>query len=494
MTPIRITGCLAAFALLLSGGGCMVGPDFRAPHPPALSRYGAEPDPVRLDAPGGTQVLAYGAEEPATWWRLFRSRRLDGLVREGLAANPGLAQAEAALREARSQTDAARAGLLPELSGGLDRSGSGPVRGGSVFGLYGANLAASYGVDLFGGLRRGVEAQAALEVAAAERLRAAALTLSGAIVTAAIQEAGLSAQITVAETILRRYRQQLDLIQVREAARAEPVATVLTQRSLIHAQEGTLVALRAQRTLTRHQLAALTGQAPSRYEAPGFGLAELPLPRRVPVRLPAALVAQRPDIRVAEAELHAASARIGVATADRLPQITLTASLGTSTATLAGLAAASGWATAAGLVQPLFDGGARAARQEGAIAAYDGARAGYRGTVLTALREVADALTALDADARRLTAAMQAEDLARQALDAIQIQYRAGGLPYTDLLLAQTRYATTSLTRLAVQTQRLTDTALLLQVLGGSWEERPREERSREQNLSEGPAPERPPA
>jgi NodT family efflux transporter outer membrane factor (OMF) lipoprotein len=468
MRPVVIV----AAALPLLCGGCMVGPDFERPLPPNTPHYGERPDPVRLGAAGEdtTQVLTFGEDLPQAWWTLFRSRRLDALVRQGLAANPGIAQAEAALRQARSFTVAAEASLLPGLSGSLVRSGGGPVHEtGSVFGLYSANIAASYGVDLFGGIRRSIEAQAALEVAAGERLRAAALTLSGSIVTAAIQEAGLSAQIAVSETILRRYREQFDLVRVRHAAGAEPIATVLTQESLIHSQEGALVTLRAQRAQTRHRLATLVGQSPSSYETPGFGLGELPLPRRVPVSLPARLVVQRPDIRLAEAELHAASAQIGVATADLLPQVTLTANLGTNAATLAGLAASSAWGATAGLVQPLFDGGAREARRQAALEAYEAARAGYRAAVLTALREVADTLTALEADARTLTAAMKAEDLARQALDASEVQYRAGGLPYASLLLAQTQYASASLTRLSAQIRRLTDTASLLQALGGPW-------------------------
>lgn len=462
---------IGATLLPLLCGGCMVGPDFERPAAPDSARYGERPDPVRLPAPdgGGTQVLAFGEDLPQAWWTLFRSRRLDALIRQGLAANPGIAQAEAALRQARSFTAAAQAGLLPGLSGSLTRSGAGSV-GPGITGLYGGSLAASYGLDVFGGIRRGIEAQAAAETRAAESLRASALALTGAIVSAAIQEAGLSAQIAVSEAILRRTREQRDIVKRRFAAGAEPIANLLSQESLIRSQEGTLITLRATRTTTRHQLAVLIGQEPSAYAVKGLGLAELPLPGRIPVSLPARLVAQRPDIRAAEADLHVASAQIGVATAELLPQVSLSTNLGANAATLAALAASSGWGAAAALGQPLFDGGAREARRQAALAGYEGARAAYRERVLAALQKVADALTRLEADAAALTAASQAEDLARQALDATEVQYRAGGLNYASLLLAQTQYAASSLTRLNAQTQRLTDSAALMLALGGGWQ------------------------
>ncbi|UHC19956.1 TolC family protein (plasmid) [Methylobacterium currus] len=296
---------LAIAALFLLCPGCTVGPDFTTPAAPDLPRYGEGPDPVRLGiGKEGAQILDLGAEPPGAWWRLFRSRRLDRLVRDALAASPTVAQAEAALRQARSVTAVAEADLLPSLSGGLSRGGGGATATGSVFGLYGANLAASYGVDLFGGARRTIEAQVASEVATGERLRAAAPTLSTALVTTAIREAGLSEQVAVLEAILRRTREQFALVQVRHAAGAEPVATLLSQESLIRSQEASLIALRARRAQARHALAVLAGGPPSDYHRPGFTLAELPLPLRLPVRLPARLVvvAQRPDIRVAEAE------------------------------------------------------------------------------------------------------------------------------------------------------------------------------------------------
>lgn len=471
---MRTSVFAGACLLLLACGGCRVGPDFVPPPPPDLARYGEGPDPVRLAAPNGeTQRLAFGADLPQAWWHLFRSPRLDRLVREGLSASPGLAQVEAVLRQAVTLTDAARAALLPGLAVGLSRNGGGPVRSAAgTYGLYGTSLALTYDLDLFGGTRRGIEAQAALEAAAAERLRAAELALGGAIVAAAIQEAGLSAQVAISEAILRRYRELRDLVRVRHEAGAEPIANLLSQESLIRSQEGTLVSLRAARAQTRHRLAVLVGRAPAVYGERGFRLEELPLPRRIPVALPARLVAQRPDIRAAEAVLRASSAQIGVATADLLPQVTLTADLGASAATLAALGASSAWAGAAALAQPLFDGGAREARRQAAVEGYAAAQADYRATVLAALQNVADALSTLEADAGVLTAAVQTEDLARRALDASEVQYRAGGVPYASLLLTQAQYATASLTRLSAQIQRLTDTAALVLALGGGWDDK----------------------
>ena len=465
---------LLAFGTLavpLLCGGCMVGPDFVPPPRPDLPRYGEGLDPTRFVAPGagGTQVLLPGADGPDAWWRLFRSPRLDRLVRRGLSASPTVEQAEAVLRQAQSHTQAAQAELLPNVSLGLARTGGGGLSrvGSALYGLYGASVSASYTPDLFGGIRRAVEAQAALEAVAGEQLRAATLALTGNIVAAAIQEAALSEQIAVSEAILRQYREQLVLVKVRQAAGFEPIASVLSQESLIRSQEVTIIASRAARVQTRHRLAVLIGTPPSAYDVPGFHLGELTLPQRVPLSLPSRLLDRRPDVRAAEAQLHVASAVIGVATANLLPRVTVSANLRASAATLAALAASSSWGTGLALAQPLFDGGALAARRQGAVEDYEAAAASYRSTVLAALQNVADVLTALDADAKILTAALQAEALAREALAASQVQYRAGALTYADLLLSQTRYAATTLTRLGAQSQRLVDTTALLQALGG---------------------------
>lgn len=462
---------LGGFVVPLLCGGCMVGPDYVPPALTNLPRYGERSDPVRLVAPGagGTQLLVSGADVPELWWRLFRSQRLDRLVRQGLAANPSIEQAEAALRQARSLTQAAQAALLPNLSLGLGHSGGGNLGslGPALYGLYGANVTASYTPDLFGGIRRTVEAQAALEAVAEAQWQATKLALTGNIVTAAIQEAALSEQITVSEEILKRYREQLALVKVRREAGSEPIASVLSQESLIRSQEVAIIASRAAQAQTRHRLAVLVGLPPSRYDGPGFRMRELMLPTRVPLSLPAQALAQRPDIRAAEAQLHAASAEIGVATANLLPRVTLTANLSESAATLAGLAASTSWGAGLALTQPLFDGGALAAQRQAAVDGYGAAAALYRSTVLAALQNVADVLTALDSDAQILTAALQAESLAGQALSASQVQYKAGALTNADLLLSQTRFAAATLTRLAAQSQRLTDTAALQQALGG---------------------------
>ena len=457
-------------AALLMAGGCVVGPDFVPPVPPDVSRYGERADPTHLVAPGvgGTQVLIAGANLPDAWWHLFRSRRLDALVREGLSANPTVEQAEAALRQAQTLTQSVRADMLPNLSVGATRAGGGGLgQAGPVsYGLYGASVTAGYTPDLFGGIRRAVEAQVALEVVASEQLRAATLALTGNIVTAAIQEATVSEQIALSEVILRQYRDQLALVKVRYDAGAEPIANVLSQESLIRSQEVTIIASRAARIQTRHRLAVLLGRLPSAYERPSFRLRELTLPRRLPISLPSRLLEQRPDIRAAEAQLHAASAGIGVATANRLPNVTLSANLAASAATLASLAASSVWGAGLGLAQPLFDGGALAARQAAASEGYAIALATYRMTVLNAFQNTADVLTALEADAKILTGAMQAETLAQEVLTASQVQYKAGSLAYSDLLLSQVRYASAMLTRLAAQSQRLIDTVALQQALG----------------------------
>jgi NodT family efflux transporter outer membrane factor (OMF) lipoprotein len=233
----------------------------------------------------------------------------------------------------------------------------------------------------------------------------------------------------------------------------------------------TLPTLRQQLAAAEHQLAVLTGSFPHDAGLAEFDLSDLTLPRDLPVSLPSALVAQRPDIRAQEMMMHEACAAIGVATANMLPQLTLTGAYGGESLRFASLLspASNAWNIAAGITQPLFDGGRLRAKRRAAIDNYDQASAQYRLIVLQAFQNVADALTALDNDAQALTAEHDALDAAEAGLDLIQKQYRDGAVNYVSLLTAEQAYQQARLAYIRAVAARYSDTVALFEALGGGW-------------------------
>jgi NodT family efflux transporter outer membrane factor (OMF) lipoprotein len=246
---------------------------------------------------------------------------------------------------------------------------------------------------------------------------------------------------------------------------------LLAQKAQLAQTRAVLPPLEKELSQTGHQLAVLTGRLPSEAKLPDFDLDGLKLPRELPVSLPSELVRQRPDIRAAEALLHAASAQVGVATANLYPQVTLSGSFG-SVATKAGDLFASGmdvWSLGAGVLQPVFHGGELTARRRAAVAAYDAASAQYRETVLQAFQNVADVLRALDADALALKAQAEAEAAARDSRDITGKQFSLGAVSYLTLLDSERQYQQARIALVQVQAVRYADTAALFQALGGGW-------------------------
>ncbi|HTR56794.1 MAG TPA: efflux transporter outer membrane subunit [Casimicrobiaceae bacterium] len=469
---------LVAFAM----SGCMVGPDFQRPDAPQTSRYTDSPlERETVSSPGvagAAQRFVDGADLPAQWWSLYRSEPLDRLIREGLADSPTLDAARATLRQAQENLTARTGALMypavdanasatrEKLSNAeFNQSGATPP-----FNLYNASVNVSYMLDIFGGNRRQLESLAAVVDYQSYQLEGAHLALTGNIVTAAIREAGLRAQIQSTRGILaaeqetiRRVARQFELGGV---GRLELVA----QQAQAAQTEATLPPLENQLAQTRHLLAVLTGKLPSETAVPEFNLDTLHLPEEIPVTVPSELVRQRPDIRASEALLHQASAQIGVATAALYPQINLTASFGAQSNELHNLfAGPSLWSLGAGLLQPLFHGGELEANRRAAIAAYEAAEAQYRDTVLQAFRNVADALRVLEGDARTVKAQTDAEALARDRLELTRKQYQLGGTSYIALLDAQREYNLAQFALVLAQANRYADTAALFQALGGGW-------------------------
>ena len=460
----------------------MVGPDFHRPDAPQTPRYTESPlerETVSSPGTGGAaQRFVDGADLPAQWWSLYRSEPLDRMIRDGIADSPTLVAARATLRQAQENLTAQTGALLyprvdanasatrEKLSNAeFNQRGATPP-----FNLYNASVNVSYMLDIFGGNRRQLESLASAVDYQSYQLEGAHLALTGNIVTAAIREAGLRAQIQSTREILAAERET-----VRRVARQFELGGVgrlelVAQQAQAAQTEATLTPLENQLAQTRHLLAVLIGKLPSEAAVPEFNLDTLHLPEELPVSLPSELVRQRPDIRASEALLHEASAQIGVATAALYPQVNLTGSFGAQANQLHNLFAGPAiWSLAAGLAQPLFNGGELEANRRAAIDAFEVAQANYQETVLQGFREVADALRVLEGDARTVKAQTEAVALARDRLDLTRKQYELGGTSYIAQLDAQRQYNLAQFALVLAQSNRFADTAALFQALGGGW-------------------------
>ena len=464
--------------------GCAAGPDFRRPAPPAVSSYTAEALPAETAEAKGIggpmQRFVPGGEIPARWWELFRSQALDRWIREGLANSPTLGVAEATLRRAREIRRARAGELLPAVDGSVSASRQKPS--GASFGdanlqvnpftLYNASVDVSYTLDLFGRTRRGLEALQAQIDYQGFRLDGARLTLASNIVTAAFQEASLRGQLQATRDILATQEELLALVEKKFELGGIARTDVLAQRASLAQTRAALPPLEKRLAQTRHLLAVLAGRFPGdTAELPEFDLNDFQLPEELPVSLPSSLARQRPDIRSAEEVLHAASAAVGVATANLYPQVTLSGQFGTTATRIGDLfgPGSAVWGFGAGLLQPIFHGGALEATRRAEVAGYDQAAAQYRETVLQAFREVADVLRALEYDAITLKAQSDAEAAARDTLDIATKQVRYGATSYLSLLDAQRQYHLARILLVQAQASRFADTAALFQALGGGW-------------------------
>ena len=471
-----------SIAISLALGGCMVGPNFKSPPAPQLSSnsYTASALPAATvetkDAghAGAVQHTNYGQALPAQWWTLFHSPQLDQLIRSALEQNPSLSAAEASLRQAQENYNAESGSLkYPSVTGQLGATreraelySATP----STFNLYNASVNISYNLDLFGGNKRQLEGLMAEVDYQRFEVEAAYQTLVANVVTTAITEAALRAELKATREVLSSQQKQLDVINKQLTLGGIARSVQLTQSTQVAQTQALIAPLEKSLELTRNQLAVYIGKLPSEAGLPEFDLDSLQLPQELPVSLPSSLVSQRPDIRASEALLHQASAQVGVATANLYPQINLTGSYGGSRVQTGGLSASSTlWNLGAGLTQPIFNGGALSAKRRAALAAYDQANANYRSTVLTAFQNVADSLRAIDSDATTLQAQANAESLAKASLDLTNQQFSIGAISYLTLLDAERTYQQAHIALVQAQAARFTDTAALFQALGGGW-------------------------
>lgn len=474
--------------------GCAAGPDFERPAPPEVTAYGAISGAAysaasgaasgaaampasTVSAPvafGDAQRLETGEEVAAQWWRSLGAARLDAWVDQALAASPSLAAASATLRQAEELL-AARAGstVYPQVSAsaGTQRQHFNPAAQGQAgsertFSLHSAGIGVHYRLDLSGANRRALEALAARAEVRRHELEGARLELSAAVVAAAITRARLAAQIEATEALLQTGDDQLAVARERlRLGQATPDELLSLQLQSELTRAG-LPALHKQRETSEHLLAALAGQPPG--PVPDFRLDEFRLPTTLPLVLPAQLVRRRPDIQAAEALLQTAHAEYGVAVSRLYPQIDLSANLASQALSAGALfgAGSTAWSLLAQLTQPLFDAGLPAERRA-SLAALDAAAAHYRVVVLGALREVADALRALDHDARTLAVLAEADAAARALAASMERQHALGAASYVQLLVARQQAQHSRLGLVAAQAQRLADSAALYQAAGG---------------------------
>jgi NodT family efflux transporter outer membrane factor (OMF) lipoprotein len=479
----RARNALFCVAISAALAACAVGPNFHSPQAPATDHYtqGARPQ-TTVGAPGvagAVQTFNSDRDIPGDWWTLFQSGPLDELVRIALRDSPTVASAKAVLRSARENYLAEAGSLfLPKADGtfsGTRQKVPGAAFGAPEFGatdytLISASVDVSYRLDLFGASRRQLEALGAQTDYQRWELEAANLSLTGNVVTTAINVAALRAQIAVVNDIIATEQGQLNVVQRQFAVGGASRADVLTQSTQLAQTQATLPALEKALAQAQHRLAVLTGKTPDT-DTPEFDLEHFVLPTDLPVTVPAKLIQQRPDVQAAEATLHQMTAQVGVATANLFPQINLTATIGSDALSAANLftGGTGAWNAGASLTQPIFHGGELIHKRRAALADLDNAAAQYRQTVLAAMQDVADTLRALEADARDLRAEAAAEDLAAKSLDITQKQYAAGGVSYVQLLTAQRQYAQTRQSLVLAEAARFSDSAALYQALGGGW-------------------------
>jgi NodT family efflux transporter outer membrane factor (OMF) lipoprotein len=467
---------------------CAVGPDFKQPSAPSGADYTQTQLPSKTaatsGAAGGAQRFEVGGDIPGQWWTLFQSAELNDLIDRAFKQSPTITAAQATLAVARENMLAQRGLLFPSI--GVDASGSrnatptaalSPVAANNqrIYSLYTGELTVSYSLDAFGLNRRMIESAAAQADGQRFELEAAYLTLSSNVVLAAVNVASLRGQIAAQEEAIATHIELRDILRRQTALGEIAEADLLQEEALLAQAQAALPPLQKQLALQRNALTALVGGFPNEKLVDDFDLDTLHLPEDLPVSLPSKLVEQRPDILAAGAALHTASAQVGVAIASRLPQISLTAALGTSpNAIHNAFTPYNQFFTILGsAAQPIFQGGALLHRQRAAQASFQQAAAQYRSTVTNAFQNVADVLQSVQADAATLQAAVTAEQAASRSLSVAQARLRVGEVPYLSMLAAQQTYLSARITAIQARAARFADTAALFQAVGGGWWNRP---------------------
>src|SRR3984893_9887019 len=450
VAQLRALRFIAALTVSLIAG-CAVGPNFKKPDAPNVSDYTAGPlsaTAATENLPGGeAQRFAKGSDISADWWTLFRSRPLNDLIELSLVNNPDLKAAQAALTVAWENVLAQRGVFYPSVAASFSASRqrqSGQIAptlnsNTFLFNLFTPQVSVTYVPDVFGLNRRTVESLQAQEQAARFQMIATYTTLTANVVVTAIQAGSLQMQIDATRQLIDINTEIVRILKYQFAKGYASRLDLPAQEPQLAQVSATLPPLLKQLAQQRDLLAVLAGRFPNAAPTEDFSLSSLQLPQELPVSLPSQLVAQRPDVLQAEANLHDASAKIGIATANRLPNIVLTANAGSTAAAMDQLfSSGTGfWGLGAELTAPIFQGGTLLHQERAAQAFYTQAAEQYRSTVLTAFQNVADTLTALEQDAEAVKSAAAAANAAAVTLDLARRQWQDGYAGYLALLSAE---------------------------------------------------------
>jgi NodT family efflux transporter outer membrane factor (OMF) lipoprotein len=496
-------------ALLLSvaafAAGCAVGPRYHRPEAPPDSGYAPAPLPQTSgSAPihgGEVQRLVSGRDIPFEWWEMFRSPALDALVERAFRANPTIASAQAALVQAQELVYAQQGYFFPTIAAnynferqkiagnltldnvpGVEGDGKNflpPVQNLDTFphthpffyNLHTAQLTVGFVPDVFGANWRQVETLAAQTDAQRFALEATYVTLASNVVAAAIQEASLRAQLEATRQIIEADTKSLQILRDQLRLGLAMRIDVAAEEAALGQAKMLLPPLQKQFEQTRDLIRALVGNLPNQEVSETFELDALQLPPELPLSLPAKIIEQRPDVRAAEAQLHAANAQVGVAVAAMLPQFSITGNGGGNADQFSWMFRSGGpFSTiVGGGTQPLFAGGTLLHTKRAADAALKQAAAQYQSTVIAAYQNVADTLHASLSDAEALSLDVEAEKSAKVTYDLTRRQMEVGYVNYLALLSAETTYNQALLTRVQAQAIRYGDTIALFQALGGGW-------------------------
>jgi NodT family efflux transporter outer membrane factor (OMF) lipoprotein len=501
--PLVSTTLLVAAAALAAS--CAVGPHYHKPEAPANAGYAPAPLPeatASADIHGGeAQRLINERDIPFEWWELFQSPALNRLVEQAFKANPTVVAAQAALAQAQELVYAQQGFYFPTVSavyqaerhkiaGNLTNDQAPGVQGNGenllaplqdpvhvphtaplYYQFHTAELTVGFVPDVFGANRRQVESLAAQTDAQRFALEATYITLASNVVAAAIQEASVRAQIEATRQIIEADQKALQILRDQFRLGFAMRIDVAAQEAALAQAMATLPPLQKQFEQTRDLIRALAGNLPNEDVPETFELEALQLPPELPLSLPAKIIEQRPDVRAAEAQLHAANAQVGVAVAAMLPQFSITGAYGGNATQIPWMFRGGGpfWSVIGDVSQPIFEGGTLLHRKRAANEALKQAAAQYHSTVMTAYQDVADTLHASLSDADTLAADVEAEDAAKVTYDLTRRQMEVGYVDYLTLLNAETAYQQTLLTRVQAQATRFGDTVALFQALGGGW-------------------------
>lgn len=483
ITPAHAGRMLLGLGISMLLTACAVGPDYRRPMSPAANAYtptALPPITAAVPGPGGNaQRLVQDMDIPGQWWTLFHSADLNVLIDDALKHNADTEAAQAALQAAWENVRAQRGAYFPEVDASVEPTRqkiahvlASPAESGATFySLTTAQVSVSYSPDLWGGNHRQVESLVAQANAQRFQLEATYLTLTSNLVNAAIQEASLRAQIDATQSIIADQERIMATLQRQHVLGDASEAAVAAQLAALEQNRTTLPPLEKQFAQQRDLLAALSGRMPSEAIDARFTLDALRLPAELPLSLPARLVEQRPDVRMADEQLHAASAEVGVAIANRLPNVQVTAAIG-SAATQASslLSAGTGfWSLGAAITAPLFDGGTLKHKQRAAEATWRQSAAQYRSTVINAVQNVADVLHAVQSDAAALASAELADRAAARSLAIARQQLALGDISEVAMLNAEQTWRQAEISLAQARANRYADTVALFQALGGGW-------------------------